>query len=787
MTGGMWSFAVLAILQAGVSAQSRGPASDSLPAPHGMFHGFQGQTNAEAPRIEDAEIEVDGHLDEAVWARAAILTGFSQYSPVDGRAAEDSTDVLVWYSPYAIHFGIQAYEPHGTVNATLADRDKIDGDDRVEILLDTFNDNRLALSFGVNPLGIQADGFRSNAPIARVDLTTDFVFESKGRLTDYGYEVEIRIPFKSIRFQSQEVQDWGLNVIRSVQHSGHENTWTRARQGSGPLVAQSGKLSGLTDLRRGLVLDVNPFVVGKVNGSPAAASATGWSYDAVPEAGFNVRWGATSNLAVDLTYNADFSQVEADAGQIPEDVRFAVQFPEKRPFFLDGIEKFDAQNRLIYTRQITDPVAAARVTGKLSGVDIGFVSAIDGKSTSTTGDSPIHNMLRIRRDIGTQSFAGIVYTDKIDGSAYNRVAAADIHLVRHRANFWILQNAWMFNRTATGVTTRAPLFETAFDCTGQLFGCRYGVKAIHPDFRSQSGFVPRSGQVDVSTINRVTLVEGRRGAFMEKLNIYWRTNWIWPYRDFSLASLPPETRFTFTVPMSVRGGWSVTPGGQWRTYEFPQASYEHLRVERTLGAAVDTIPYLVPAPVNDVWIMQLQVTSPEFPRFSFDLNVQGGKDVNFTEPDRSSFLLASVSADLRPTSQVRATTTYDLVRRNRERDGTRFSTQHVARVKLEYQLSRPIFFRFVGQYTVDERAALIDPATGFPLLQRNNAGAYVWTTAQAVNDLEMDWLFSYRPSPGTVLFFGYGSDLTEPDPFQFRDLERARDGFFIKLSYLFRV
>ncbi|MDP2957531.1 MAG: DUF5916 domain-containing protein [Longimicrobiales bacterium] len=783
----MLPLAALAVLQVAIPVQRPRSADDSLPGPQQVFHGFRGQTRAEAPRIEDAEIRVDGHLDEAVWAQAAILTGFSQYSPVDDRPAEDSTDVLVWYSPGAVHFGIRAYESHGTVNATLADRDKIDGDDRVEILLDTFDDNRLALSFGVNPLGVQADGFRTNAPITRPDFTTDFVFESKGRLTDYGFEVEIRIPFKSIRFQSQEVQDWGLNVIRLVQHSGYENTWTRAKLGGGPLVAQSGKLRGLTDLKRGLVLDVNPFVLGKVNGSAAVAPATGWSYKEKPEAGFNARWGATSNLAVDLTYNADFSQVEADAGQIPEDVRFAVSFPEKRPFFLDGIEKFDTQNRLIYTRRIADPVAAARVTGKLSGLDIGFVSAIDDKSTSTTGDFPVHNMLRVRRDIGTQSYAGFVYTDKIDGSAWNRVAGADLHLVRNRSNFWLLQYARMFNRTAAGVTTQAPLFETAFDCTGKVFGCRYGVKAIHPDFQSLSGFVPRSGLVDVSTLSRITLVQGRRGAFLEKLNIRWNTNWIWPYRDFSLADLPQETRLTFIVPMNLRGGWSVTPGWQWRTHEFAQASYDDLRIRRTLGAAVDTVPYLVPARINDVWIVQLQLASPQFPRFAFDLNMQTGKDVNFAEPDRSAFLLFSSSADFRPTGNVRATTSYYLVRRNRESDGTRFSTQHIPRVKLEYQLSRPIFFRFVGQYAVDERAALIDPATGFPLLQRNSQGAYVATTARSVNDLQMDWLFSYRPSPGTVLFFGYGSNLTEPDAFRFTGVNRVRDGFFIKLSYLFRV
>jgi hypothetical protein len=428
----------------------------------------------------------------------------------------------------------------------------------------------------------------------------------------------------------------------------------------------------------------------------------------------------------------------------------AVCFSKTRPFFLDGIEKFTTLNRLIYTRRIADPVVATRLTGKLSGVDVGFVSAVDDRSTSATGDYPVYNMLRLRRDLGSQSTTGFAYTDKIDGA------------------------------------TRAPLFETAFDCTGRKFGCRYGVKAIHPDFQSLSGFVPRSGQVDVSTISRITMVEGRRGAFMEKLNLRWNTNWIWPYREFSPGDVPPETRFTFTVPMNIRGGWSVTPGVQWRTYEFPQASYDNLRLQRTLGGVVDTVPYLVPPRINDGWIVQLQMSSPQFPRFAFDANIQAGRDVNFTEPDRAGFLSFSTSADFRPTGQLRATASYNLVRRNRESDGTRFSTQHIPRLKVEYQLARPIFLRFVGQYSVDERAALRDPVTGFPLLQRTQ-GRYVVTTRRATNDLRVDVLFSYRPNPGTVVFFGYGSSLTETDAFQFSDMQRVRDGFFVKFSYLFRV
>src|SRR5688572_12920498 len=125
-----------------------------------VYNGREQKTNVEVPKIR-AEIEVDGDLDEAAWQSAAILTGFSQYSPVDGAAAEDSTEVLVWYSDHEIYFGTRAFEPHGAVNATLADRDRTFSNDFVHLMLDTYNDRRRAFIFGVNPLGVQADGVLS--------------------------------------------------------------------------------------------------------------------------------------------------------------------------------------------------------------------------------------------------------------------------------------------------------------------------------------------------------------------------------------------------------------------------------------------------------------------------------------------------------------------------------------------------------------------------------------------------------------------------------------------------
>src|SRR6476620_5094825 len=240
-----------------------------------IYDGRANQTHVAIPRI-DSTVVIDGHLDEPVWSRAARLTGFSQYQPVDGRPAEEPTEVRVWYAPDAIYFGIKATEIHGdVVRAPHANRDDIASEDHVQILLDTDNGRQLAFLFGVNALGVQQDGTRSsqfgggaggasatgggfrniNPLDGTVDLNPDFYFESRGRLVPGGYEVEVRIPFKSMRYQDLDVQSWGIHILRRIQHSGFQDTWAPAVRATANFLAQSGTLDGLYDMRRGLVLE----------------------------------------------------------------------------------------------------------------------------------------------------------------------------------------------------------------------------------------------------------------------------------------------------------------------------------------------------------------------------------------------------------------------------------------------------------------------------------------------------------------------------------------------------
>ena len=768
--------------------------------PRNVYHGRSGNLEVSPPRLE-AEIEVDGRLAEEAWAGAALLTGFSQFSPADGVPAADSTEVLVWYSPTAIHFGIRAYEAHGRVHATLADRDRIGADDHVQILLSTFDDSRQATVLAVNPLGVQSDGALvetgsvsgngfNNAVVRResADLSPDYIYQSKGRLTEYGYEVEVRVPFKSLRYQSRPEQSWGINVTRQVQHSGYEDSWVPARRASASFLAQSGRLVGLTGLRRGLVLDLNPSLTSRITGR---RSGSEWNYTGgSPELGGTARWGITNNLSLTGTANPDFSQVESDAGQLlfdPRDERF---FQEKRPFFLDGIEQFTVPNSLVYSRRVVQPVAAAKLTGKGLGTDIALLSAVDDPDVSPTGDHPVYNILRLQRGVGESSRIGMVYTDRVEGADYNRVLGADARLVFGGVYTVQLQAAGSRTRTR-GVVTTAPLWEARFNRNGRTLGFRTSIRASDEEFRARSGFFPRPGLVHLQFQPRAT-VYGRTGSMMESLTFDVNLNGRWRYDEFIGGDGILDEQLHFNVNTTLKGGWNLTGSLLLETFGYPFEIYGGYRVELPRpGGGADTVAFVGrPRIPNRDYVLSFE--TPEFKHFSGNAFILWGNDENFFEWSPGRIIISNLGVTWRPTGQLRLDGTYALQQVRRVSDGSLVDVAHLPRLKMEYQLSRPIFLRLVGEYGHEKQDSLRDDTrTGAPILVFDpDAGSFVRTRASTRRSLRGDILFSYQPNPGTVVFLGYGSTLLDPvDPSTPRTagLRRVEDGFFLKMSYLFHM
>jgi hypothetical protein len=744
-------------------------AAAQLPTPAGVYNGRLGQTSVAPPKIE-ATVAVDGRLDEPVWASAAILNGFSLYAPSDGRPAPDSTEVRVWYSSDAMYFGIRAYADPGTIAATLADRDRIGSDDNVEIHLDTFHERNRAFVFIVNPLGIQADGTKSegggfipgsNVGPGQNDLSADFRWDSRGHVTAWGYEVEVRIPFATLRYSSATSQTWGLQIDRHVQRNGYEETWTPARKASASFIAQSGTLTGLTGMVHGQNIELNPELTNTTLGAACCEPALeGWKYSSKPQLGGNVRVAMGSNFVLNGTIKPDFSQVEADATQVAADERFVLFYPEKRPFFVEALDQFNVPNQLVYTRTIEQPDVAGKVTGKVARADVALLSARD--------QGRLVDIMRLRQAIGEQSQVGLLYSGRTGEGRNNHVVGVDTKIVFggiYFAQFQAVQSV----TTVNGLSTSGPMWEAVVDATNRGWGFHYNVLGIHPDFRTDNGFLPRVGYVKPNAMNRFTWY-GRPGAVVARFNLFLNTNANWRYDDFLHASSLLEDAASANMQLTLRGGWSVGMTPKIGSYAFDPADYQNY------GGG------FTPSDRIAIGTSTFTISTPQFQKLSASVSTNVGNDVDFLETSRVRRLDYTASLDLRPSDRLRVSTTYQATSFTRRSDGQRSAFARIPRLRMEYQLARPVFVRLVSQYTATRRDALVDPRTGEVLVFESGP-----STATSSNVLRTDWLFSYRPAPGTVFFVGYGGSMTEEDPLAFQRLRRTSDSFFVKGSYVFRL
>ena len=735
----------------------------------------KGSPTADIPRL-DASVQIDGKLDEPAWRQATRLTGFWQYQPVDGRPAEEATEVLAWYAPDAIYFGVIAHDRSpAAIRATVADRDNIDNDDHVVIDLDTFHDRRRAFFFGVNPLGVQSDGVRSEGAgqvsslvPGSTDKNPDFTWESKGRITDRGYEIEIRIPFKSLRYPGSGPQSWGFNVTRVVQRTGYTDTWTDVRRANASFLGQEGAIGGLHDLRRGVTVEAQPFVTATANGIRDTLGNGFTREDLNPDAGLNLRLGFTS-YALDATVNPDFSQVESDQGQVTVNERFALFFPEKRPFFLEGIELFGSPQTLVYTRRILDPKAGAKFTGKFGQLGVAHLTVVD----QTDDGDAWFNITRLRRDFGRNSIAGVTFTNRDQADAHNRVLAGDF---RYVWSLYYVQLQYGASWTSDALRSRrtAPIWQAEYDRTGRSWGFNYLLNGLGAEFDDQAGFVNRlrSNVVNGHAFNRFTLY-GARGAGLENLTVFFGPERTWLYDKFGFEpGLEGDEMFDATFQL--RGGWALNGHVERDFVNFQDSTF----AAYTIGSA--TGPAYRPASDFSGFVWLAKVTTPTWRRLGANVSYRRGRSAIFQEGTTGSARLLTGEVDLRPTSTIRITATGTAFRLFRL-DGTEFARSIIPRLKVEYQPNRALFFRVIGEYRSERRAALLDPTTGDSLLI---AGAP--QPATDFNGLRLDLLASFEPTPGTVAFLGYGSSLETDEEFNWSRLRRVSDGFFVKLAYQVR-
>ena len=767
-----------------VGGQDSGTAADST-----VYSGRSGDLRVRPPRFESVDVSLDARLDEPQWAEAAVLTGFTQYTPSEGAPASQETEVLVFYTPEAMYFGIRAHDVPGGVTAHWTERDRSVTDDWIRIMLDTFQDQRNAYTFFVNPLGIQSDGMwleelepRGGPTGPKVDLNLDYIWQSEGRVTDDGWVAEIRIPYVSIRFREQEEQAWGIQIARGVNRTGFKSSWAPITVDISNILSQSGTLAGLRGLEPQRLIELNPVVTGSRSGEvvPGEGFQRG---DLDPEFGLNGRLGINQNFVLDATYNPDFSQVEADADQVELNERFALFFPEKRSFFLDGAEIYQTPQRLVHTRRIVDPVGGAKLTGKTGPYSVGYLGVVDESPTTVFGrdHDAVFNLARVRRNLGSGSSLGVLYTDRtVAGDAgHNRVLSSDLRL--------LFGGRYTLQTQLTGSWTRSttvddpglqPFVTVQLQRSGRNFGARVRVDDIDPDFRTHAGFVPRVGDTRIQGSGSYTRF-GPAGALLEAYGAELAYDGFFRHEDFWDGAGPFEWSVELRPRMQLRGDRNLTLVLRNAFFTFQAEDYAAYRILEEDGTIA---PFPTPPPLRNLWGVGL------VPRIRVSEALQlGGRAFLrhtplFLEGSEGREVQLSGQVGYRPSRSLAVDLNHTFARLWRVEDDSRYSTANISRVRLQYHFTEAILARVIAQYDLERRDALRDPTTGRPILIGDEV-----VGPRDDGTFLTQMLVQYEPSPGTIFFVGFSRTMQGPSGYTVSDMDPVSEGLFAKVSYVFRL
>lgn len=462
-----------------------------------------------AARLEGA-LRLDGRVDEPAWDRAVPASEFYQGENNEGLPASERTEIRVLYDDTHLYIGIRCFDsdPAG-VRALSLFRDENSSDDLILVAIDAFRDRRSSVHFVTNANGYMVDSLQTGETTATRNQNWNTVWDARGTRTPEGWDAELAIPFKSLRFNRPapgEPLVFGIGFKRNLPRKNEEANWPFvANDSSWYRPSELGRLHGLDGVVPGRNLELRPYAVGGVAREAPAAPARGRR-----DAGLDAKWGVTPGLTADFTLNTDFAQEEADVLQT-NFTRFSLFFPEKRQFFLEGQQMFQfglaREADLIFTRRIglsndgrVIPIrGGARLSGRQGRTSLGLMSLQTDATDATPGEN--FSVVRVRRDVFSRSSVGAVVTNRQGGEGFNRVAGVDASLRFRRV--WVAEGfvAALHAHDAPGVQ-HAAYARAAYDA--DRLGVSYQLVDVDRAFRPGVGFVSRldrrdhAGEVRVS-------------------------------------------------------------------------------------------------------------------------------------------------------------------------------------------------------------------------------------------------------------------------------------------------
>ena len=392
----------------------------------------------------------------------------------------------------------------------------------------------------------------------------------------------------------------------------------------------------------------------------------------------------------------------------------------------------------------------------------------------------------MQQDVGKQSKLGAVFTHREAGEDRNVVAGVDTRVVFR--DIYAVQGQLAASRTEDGERSlTAPLWQVTATRSGRRYGFRYSLRGVDPDFRAAAGFISRAGIAQAVLTNQA-LFYGKAGARVEKFTSDVMLDGTWQYDDFTAGRGAQDRKLHFNNNLTLRGGWEVGGSVLVETFGYDEDLYADYALLDTSAGTPVVRPFVgTPTLPNLDFILSL--SAPQRGGVTFDGFVLWGKDENFYEWASANIMFGDVGVLWRPTERVRVDGRYRWQTYQRRTDNSYVGRRLIPRAKVEYQVTRAIFLRFVADWDHAFQDDLRDDSrTNLPIVIWNeDTREYDRALREETKTLRLDALFSYQPTPGTVVFFGYGSTSAEPNDFKAPSLRRTQDGFFVKVSYLLRL
>ena len=708
--------------------------------------------------------------------KLAKVDHFIQRVPSDGEPVSQRTEAYLGYDDknlYAIFICFDN-DPQ-KVRARLSRREDVFDDDTVEVMLDTFHDHRRAYAFFSNPLGVQADALWTEGQ--DFDFSFDTIFDSEAKLTSEGFVVKLAIPFRSLRFASNDPQTWGILLDRDVRRNNESSFWPRYSSRIEGRLNQEAEAEGLENISPGHNFQFIPYGIFRSFRDLDLRDLdhpTFTQRDAFGQIGLDAKAVVKDKFVLDATANPDFSQIESDDPQVTVNQRFEVQFPEKRPFFLENSNYFQTPIPLLFTRRIVDPQWGVRLTGKDGPWAVGMLVADDASpgtevapDNSLFGKHAYFAVGRISRDLGSQSSLGVMFTDREVGPYFNRVGGID---GRFKLNSnWVASFQGVLSSTLCsdtrndsctfGTYLAGPAAEVLLQRAGRKLNYIMDYADRSNGFRTFTGFDP---QPDIH-------------------NLYQRLEYSFRPEGKHLISWGPqmEVYHTFDHEGNYLGsGYFPALKTEFVGQTFLNFYYaKEMELLRPKDFSVLTS--------NQKYLRhttEVEFKTSLYRPISLQLDYRFGSRVNYDSPDNVAPFLAgrtSVTTTLtvRPSNSLRIDNTYLLFRLHNRLGSFGSMNNHIIRSKWNYQYTKKLSFRFIGEYN----AVLANPA---------------FTYLETTKNFNADFLITYLVHPSTALYVGYNSNLenvllplrNDVDGYLLHGGRFRNDGrgLFVKASYLFR-